>query len=161
MARFTIPVVDAGTSLRSTIDRLKEDKLGYVGVRSGKELKIVPAWELVQAHASGKESAGDVHGAIVYRGAKIQANVRGIKVTRGYRTAEISKQASRGGLRVLSVGTETATLVASSGGVLRIANGAPRCVCLNPVRRPPHSYVPAEAERLKRICVCGYEIVCP
>jgi hypothetical protein len=151
MARITIPIVEGGTSVSHALDRLKAEKRGFIGVRIGKELKIVPAWELVQAHASGKESAGDVRGAIVYRGT----------TTKGFRTKAISTQASRGGLRVMTFGTDTVTIDAASGGIMRIANGAPRCVCLNPMRRPPHSYLPAEAERMKRLCVCGYEIVCP
>jgi hypothetical protein len=163
MARINIPVVEASSNLTETIDKLKASGRSAVAVRSGKELRIIPAWQLIQSRASGNEIVADIRAGIVYRSEKAHRfaeEKEAIEIPAHFRTLAIGMPTVRPGLRVETIGPKSVTLVGTAA-VLEIANGVPRCVCRNPLRKPPHSYWPAEAQALKMICVDDYEIVCP
>ena len=156
MPRIDIPVVDASHSLGDAIMRLKKSECSIVAVRDERELKIIPVWQLMQSRAHGKESVGDVRAHTIFRSrGKFDESTQP-----ALRTFAIGRKAARAGLRVMSLGAETATIMVG-GGLAGIASTAPRCYCMNPKLRPPHSYLPEEAERKDRMCFDGYEIVCP
>lgn len=164
MARIDIPIVEATHGLGETINKLKAMHRSAVGVRAGRDLKIIPAWQLIQARESGIDTIGNVKGGTVYRSEQMRVKnvmAREAPAVRGtFRPVAMQKDAARASMRIESVGAETAIIIGTSG-ILRIANGVPMCQCRNPLRKPPHSYTIEQAQQRKWKCFDHYDIVCP